>query len=156
MYRRTGHPAAITKCPNSPLNPPIPASVANLRRPFVPCFILAQGPLAKGDIVGLNNTSGANNYPLRGGKIGVMEGGIRVNAFVSGGLVPAALAGTKSEEFVHICDWRVPFTPVLASCCALPIDAHSNPHASNPHADGSPPATNSPLSQVRDLLPTAE
>jgi len=67
------------------------------------------GPLAKGDIVGLNNTSGANNYPLRGGKIGVMEGGVRVNAFVSGGFLPPALAGTKNEAFVHICDWYSTF-----------------------------------------------
>jgi arylsulfatase B len=80
------------------------------------------GPLAKGDIVGLNNTSGANNYPLRGGKIGVMEGGVRVNAFVSGGWLPAAVRGTKSEAFVHIADWYATF-------CALagvdPTDARA-------------------------------
>ena len=63
------------------------------------------GPLAKGDIDGLVDTSGANNYPLRGGKIGIMEGGIRLNAFVSGGVLPAAVRGTKNEGFMHIADW---------------------------------------------------
>ena len=63
------------------------------------------GPLAKGDIVGLIQTSGANNYPLRGGKIGIMEGGIRVNAFLSGGYLPPSIRGTKNEEFLHIADW---------------------------------------------------
>jgi arylsulfatase I/J len=33
---------------------------------------------------------GANNYPMRGGKFSNWEGGIRVAAFVSGGVVPAA------------------------------------------------------------------
>ena len=80
------------------------------------------GPLAKGDIDGLVDTSGANNWPLRGGKIGVMEGGIRLNAFVSGGFLPPAVQGTKSEGFMHIADWYSTF-------CALagvdPTDARA-------------------------------
>ena len=76
-----------------------------------PSYILG-GPLAKGDIVGLVSTSGANNYPLRGGKIGIMEGGIRLNAFLSGGYLPANLRGTKNEEFMHLADW-------YATLCAI-------------------------------------
>ena len=49
--------------------------------------------------------AGANNWPLRGGKYSNFEGGIRVNAFVSGGFLPAAVRGTKLEGIVHVADW---------------------------------------------------
>jgi arylsulfatase B len=66
------------------------------------------GPLAKTP-VGLVDTSGANNYPLRGGKIGIMEGGIRLNAFISGGVVPAALRGSTHEGWMHLEDFYTTF-----------------------------------------------
>jgi arylsulfatase I/J len=52
-----------------------------------------------------NGEAGANNYPLRGGKYSNFEGGIRVNAFMSGGFLPQAVRGTKQEEMMHIADW---------------------------------------------------
>eukprot|EP00965_Chrysotila_dentata_P175388 5788812-Pleurochrysis_carterae.AAC.2 len=52
-----------------------------------------------------NGEAGANNYPLRGGKYSLWEGGIRVAAFVSGGFLPAAVRGTKLQGMVHIADW---------------------------------------------------
>lgn len=52
-----------------------------------------------------NGEAGANNYPLRGGKYSPFEGGIRVNAFASGGLLPTAVRGTKLEGMLHIADW---------------------------------------------------
>ena len=39
-------------------------------------------------------TVAGSNAPLKGGKGSNWEGGTRVPAFVSGGLVPAAMAGT--------------------------------------------------------------
>ena len=47
----------------------------------------------------------ANNWPLRGGKYSVFEGGIRAAAFVSGGAVPLHERGTKKSGIVHIADW---------------------------------------------------
>ena len=45
-------------------------------------------------------TAGANNYPLKGGKMNNWEGGIRVNAFISGGFVAEASRGTTYEGLV--------------------------------------------------------
>ena len=45
-----------------------------------------------------------NNYPLRGEKHTNFEGGMRVTAFVSGGLVPKKNRGTKDESIYHVVD----------------------------------------------------
>ena len=55
----------------------------------------------------------ANNYPLRGGKYADFEGGVRTNAFVSGGYLPAARRGTQQDSLIHISDWCVYETQVL-------------------------------------------
>jgi arylsulfatase I/J len=52
---------------------------------------------------------GANNYPLKGGKTSNWQGGVRVNAFVSGGMVPEEMRGKKIDQFVHVCDWYATF-----------------------------------------------
>jgi arylsulfatase B len=52
-------------------------------------------------------TAGGNNFPLRGFKRTNWEGGMRVAAFVSGGLIPAALRGTDNNMRFHIVDWCV-------------------------------------------------
>lgn len=53
----------------------------------------------------MNGEAGANNFPLRGGKYSNFEGGIRVNAFASGGFLPSKVRGTKLDEIVHVADW---------------------------------------------------
>ena len=48
----------------------------------------------------------ANNHPHRGHKHDAWEGGTRVTSFISGGVVPAALRGTRNtNSVVHIIDW---------------------------------------------------
>jgi len=39
----------------------------------------------------MTGEAGASNYPLRGGKYSLLEGGIRANSFVSGGFLPGLL-----------------------------------------------------------------
>eukprot|EP00039_Didymoeca_costata_P026999 m.17182 g.17182 ORF g.17182 m.17182 type:complete len:590 (+) comp5927_c0_seq2:58-1827(+) len=46
-----------------------------------------------------------NNFPLRGGKTNVFEGGIRVTAFLSGGLIPASVRGEIRTGYIHVSDW---------------------------------------------------
>ncbi|GAB5355832.1 hypothetical protein AAMO2058_000238900 [Amorphochlora amoebiformis] len=65
---------------------------------------------------------GANNYPLRGGKMGNFEGGIRANAFVSGGYLPEKAQGTKYEGFVTGWDWYATFSELAG---VDPMDARA-------------------------------
>ena len=51
----------------------------------------------------------ANNYPLKGGKHTDWQGGVRVNAFVSGGYLPEQMRGKKTEGYIHIADWYATF-----------------------------------------------
>jgi len=53
----------------------------------------------------MSGSSGANNYPLKGGKRSNWEGGIRVNAFVTGGLLPETVRGTKQRGMMAAWDW---------------------------------------------------
>lgn len=62
-----------------------------------------------GGPVYFRGTSGANNWPLRGGKMNNWEGGIRVNAFASGGFVPQARRGMKEEGLSAVWDWYATF-----------------------------------------------
>ncbi|XP_065191775.1 arylsulfatase B-like [Sycon ciliatum] len=52
---------------------------------------------------------GANNYPLRGGKVTNWQGGVRVNAFVSGGFLPSGMRGQKLDGYVALADWYATF-----------------------------------------------
>lgn len=53
--------------------------------------------------------AGANNHPLKGGKMSNWEGGVRVNAFASGGLLPKQVRGTKQEGLMAGWDWYATF-----------------------------------------------
>lgn len=52
---------------------------------------------------------GANNYPLKGGKWTDWQGGVRVNAFASGGYLPEKMRGQKTEGYIHVADWYATF-----------------------------------------------
>jgi arylsulfatase I/J len=52
------------------------------------------------------------------GKMNNWEGGVRVNAFVSGGFLPAARRGKKEEGLTAVWDWYATF------CALAGVDAH--------------------------------
>jgi arylsulfatase A-like enzyme len=61
------------------------------------------------------------NYPFRGQKHEVYEGGVRVAAFVNSPLLPPSSRGTESRALFHVTDWL----PTLASAAHVPL---SRPH----------------------------
>ena len=80
-----------------------------------------------------NGSAGANNYPLKGGKMNNWEGGIRGNSFVSGGFLPPSVRGSKFDGMVALWDWYATFaslagvdpTDARAAAAGLPpIDSH--------------------------------
>jgi arylsulfatase A-like enzyme len=75
---------------------------------------------------------GGINYPLRGEKHSNWEGGMRTAAFVSGGLIPAALRGTTNGVTAHVVDWWPTFA-VLAGTAAR--DDPPTPPLAGDHAD---------------------
>ncbi len=48
---------------------------------------------------------GASNYPLRGSKHTLYEGGVRVPTIVSGGVVDLEAMGNVNEGLFHVSDW---------------------------------------------------
>ena len=73
-----------------------------------------------------------SSYPLRGGYTTNWEGGVRADAFVNGGLLPARVRGTKLEgphAYIHLCDWYATF-------CGL---ARADPHDAEAERRGLPP-----------------
>lgn len=46
-----------------------------------------------------------NNYPLRGGKGTLYEGGSRVISFINSPLLSNSVVGTETDELFHIVDW---------------------------------------------------
>merc|ERR1712217_398972 len=55
---------------------------------------------------------GASNTPLKGGKMSDWEGGLRVNAFVTGGTIPRAKRGTVLTDYIHVADWYSTFCAI--------------------------------------------
>lgn len=62
------------------------------------------------------------NYPFRGQKHEIYEGGVRVAAFVHSPLLPAAVRGTTQHALIHVTDWLP--TIIAATGAALSSRDH--------------------------------
>jgi len=58
-----------------------------------------------------NGSVGGSNFPLRGGKESNFEGGVRVNAFLSGGAIQPSMRGTRLDGLVALWDWYATLAP---------------------------------------------
>ncbi|GFO10262.1 arylsulfatase b [Plakobranchus ocellatus] len=61
---------------------------------------------------------GGSNYPLRGGKISIFEGGNRVPGFVHSPLLSQSESGVTYNGVIHAVDWF----PTLVNAAGLSID----------------------------------
>eukprot|EP00035_Acanthoeca_spectabilis_P030436 m.9413 g.9413 ORF g.9413 m.9413 type:complete len:541 (-) comp4173_c0_seq2:103-1725(-) len=60
----------------------------------------------------LTDLDTSNNFPLRGGKYSLFDGGMRINFFVGGGYIPEAQRGRTVDGLAHVTD-------LYATFCAL-------------------------------------
>lgn len=62
------------------------------------------GPIACDDTT-CSDATGASNFPLRGGKHSLWEGGVRLTALASGPMINAAAPGGNNSGLFHHVDW---------------------------------------------------
>lgn len=94
--------------PFSPPPPPRTLTTATTRHGLLRSALIVFTS-DNGGPVYFGGNGGANNYPMRGGKTSNFQGGIRVNAWASGGLIPAPMRGRKLEGLGAVWDWYATF-----------------------------------------------
>jgi arylsulfatase A-like enzyme len=61
--------------------------------------------------------SASSNWPLRGCKTSLFEGGVRSVSFVAGGFIPTTARGQTRSQLLHVAD----ILPTLASAAQVPV-----------------------------------
>lgn len=77
----------------------------------------------------------ASNWPLRGGKYSFLEGGLRTNAFVTGGLLPKERRGKVLDAPIHVCDWYSTFLGLARTSVLLDRSSFSADEVQPPPLD---------------------
>ena len=70
-------------------------------------------------------------YARRGGKGSAFQGGVRTAAFVTGGVVPPKVRGTKYTGYIHVADWFATFAHVAGVPGAASADDGTAPRPSD-------------------------
>ncbi len=73
----------------------------------------------------LTEFCGGNNWPLRGGKFSLFEGGIRVPAFVSGGFLPQHRRGVKEHALFSVADWYATYAFLAGATDSELVDSRA-------------------------------
>ena len=77
----------------------------------------------------LTDEDTSNNFPLRGGKYSLFDGGMRITAFASGGYIPLARRGSTAHALAHVADLHATYAYAAGASIA----------DLNPAAAGLPP-----------------
>jgi len=105
--------------------------------------------------------SASSNWPLRGGKATLFEGGVRSASFITGGWLPRSTAATKYKHLLHVSD----ILPSLTSAAGIQLPADvpfdgvdawehiMNRSASVPRTEVPINIDTNPISQVPQILP---
>ena len=75
----------------------------------------------------LMGQSGASNWPLRGSKGTWFQGGVRVNAFISGGFLPAQLRGTSNTGLISVADVYSTLIGLAGASVVDPLSDNADP-----------------------------
>eukprot|EP00037_Helgoeca_nana_P010113 m.88875 g.88875 ORF g.88875 m.88875 type:complete len:637 (-) comp20024_c0_seq1:254-2164(-) len=102
---------------------------------------------------GDNPGGSASNFPLLGRKCLAWEGGTRVFAAATGGLIPPNLRGTSNQQLMHIADWYATFSTLAG---VDPTDAWVDSNGTTHDIDGINlwPVLTAGASVSRTWLPT--
>ena len=87
---------------------------------------------------GMGQRGSMNNHPLRGGKGGYFEGGVRVASFVHSPLLPDRARGTSVDAMLSIADWYATFAHGIAGLAASDDAADPSPMPAALEAAGAP------------------
>ena len=94
-----------------------------------------------GQVTFTNDVQG-NNWPLRGFKRTMFEGGVRTPAFLSGGALPQLNRGKKLNGYIHLADWYATLTEIAG----LDWGPHAATHSMVPYLAGA--VDESPRSEI--------
>jgi arylsulfatase B len=94
-----------------------------------------------GQVTFTNDVQG-NNWPLRGFKRTMFEGGVRTPAFLSGGALPRLNRGKKLNGYIHLADWYATLTEIAG----LDWGPHAATHSMVPYLAGA--VDESPRSEI--------
>ena len=77
-----------------------------------------------GPVNGICDSVGSSNYPLRGGKCSVWEGGVRITGMIYGtsDIIPSSVRGSNYTQLMHAVDWY----PTLLSAAGIDINDNIN------------------------------